>query len=202
LVPEGYKSELAGSEAVLLGVDGVSDFDGLHSGKSDDQVRLYAFDCLALSRATTCARCRCQDQPRPPPGVAPLRDMRDRTCPVPRGLRHGPGRISIKAQRSALSGWQVAALDQGQEPYPSGHGPSQRCLRRQGEQTRTWRPRLAVQPRSKVVLRRLGGAAALDEAATPDRASIVWPARAASANLSTTAATIDFLPDAATKLAN
>ena len=35
-------------EAVLLGVDGVSDFDGLHSRKYDTEVQLYAFDCLAL----------------------------------------------------------------------------------------------------------------------------------------------------------
>jgi bifunctional non-homologous end joining protein LigD len=35
-------------EAVLLGVDGVSDFDGLHSRKHDDEVQLYAFDALML----------------------------------------------------------------------------------------------------------------------------------------------------------
>jgi bifunctional non-homologous end joining protein LigD len=35
-------------EAVLLGVDGVSDFNGLHSRRHDDQVQLYAFDVLAL----------------------------------------------------------------------------------------------------------------------------------------------------------
>jgi hypothetical protein len=35
-------------EAVLLGVDGMSDFDGLHSGRHDDEVQLYAFDCLVL----------------------------------------------------------------------------------------------------------------------------------------------------------
>jgi bifunctional non-homologous end joining protein LigD len=35
-------------EAVLLGVDGVSDFDGLHSRKFDDEVQLYAFDALML----------------------------------------------------------------------------------------------------------------------------------------------------------
>src|ERR1700754_79675 len=35
-------------EAVLRGVDGVSDFDGLHAGRQDDEVQLYAFDCLAL----------------------------------------------------------------------------------------------------------------------------------------------------------
>jgi ATP-dependent DNA ligase len=33
-------------EAVLLGVDGLSDFDGLHSRKHDDEVQFYAFDCL------------------------------------------------------------------------------------------------------------------------------------------------------------
>ena len=33
-------------EAVLLGVDGVSDFNGLHSRKHDDEVEFYAFDCL------------------------------------------------------------------------------------------------------------------------------------------------------------
>jgi bifunctional non-homologous end joining protein LigD len=35
-------------EAVLLGVDGISDFDGLHSRKHDDEVMLYAFNILAL----------------------------------------------------------------------------------------------------------------------------------------------------------
>jgi ATP-dependent DNA ligase len=35
-------------EAVLLGVDGISDFNGLHSRQHDDEVQLYAFDILAL----------------------------------------------------------------------------------------------------------------------------------------------------------
>ncbi len=35
-------------EAVLLGVDGISDFNGLHSRQHNDQVKLYAFDILAL----------------------------------------------------------------------------------------------------------------------------------------------------------
>jgi len=34
-------------EAVLLGVDGRSDFDGLHSRKYDAEVQFYAFDLLA-----------------------------------------------------------------------------------------------------------------------------------------------------------
>ena len=32
--------------AVLLGVDGISDFNGLHSRKHDDEVMFYAFDIL------------------------------------------------------------------------------------------------------------------------------------------------------------
>jgi bifunctional non-homologous end joining protein LigD len=35
-------------EAVLLGVDGISDFNGLHSRKHNDEVQLYAFDILAM----------------------------------------------------------------------------------------------------------------------------------------------------------
>lgn len=35
-------------EAVVLGVDGVSDFNALHSRKSDAEVQLYAFDLMAL----------------------------------------------------------------------------------------------------------------------------------------------------------
>jgi bifunctional non-homologous end joining protein LigD len=33
-------------EAVLLGADGRSDFDGLHSSKHNDEVHFYAFDIL------------------------------------------------------------------------------------------------------------------------------------------------------------
>jgi len=35
-------------EAVMLGVDGASDFNALHSGKQNEEVQLYAFDILAL----------------------------------------------------------------------------------------------------------------------------------------------------------
>ena len=34
-------------EVVVLGVDGVSDFDALHLRKHDDEVQLYVFDMLA-----------------------------------------------------------------------------------------------------------------------------------------------------------
>jgi bifunctional non-homologous end joining protein LigD len=35
-------------EAVILGVDGYSDFNALHSGKHNDEVQLLAFDVLAM----------------------------------------------------------------------------------------------------------------------------------------------------------
>jgi bifunctional non-homologous end joining protein LigD len=35
-------------EAVVLGVDGIANFNALHSRRHDDEVQLYAFDCLAL----------------------------------------------------------------------------------------------------------------------------------------------------------
>jgi len=35
-------------EAVVLGVDGISDFNALHSRKHDHEVQLYAFDILAM----------------------------------------------------------------------------------------------------------------------------------------------------------
>ena len=35
-------------EAVSLGVDGVSDFNGSHSRQHNDEVQLYAFDILML----------------------------------------------------------------------------------------------------------------------------------------------------------
>jgi bifunctional non-homologous end joining protein LigD len=35
-------------EAVILGIDGISDFTALHSGKHNDEVQLCAFDILAM----------------------------------------------------------------------------------------------------------------------------------------------------------
>jgi bifunctional non-homologous end joining protein LigD len=35
-------------EAVILGVDGISDFNALHSGRHNDEVQLCAFDVLAM----------------------------------------------------------------------------------------------------------------------------------------------------------
>jgi bifunctional non-homologous end joining protein LigD len=43
-----HKHFVIDGEAVILGVDGVPDFNALHSRKHDDGARLLAFDCLAL----------------------------------------------------------------------------------------------------------------------------------------------------------
>ena len=43
-------------EAVILGVDGVSDFDALHSGKQNEEVQLCAFDMLAMDGEDLCGR--------------------------------------------------------------------------------------------------------------------------------------------------
>jgi bifunctional non-homologous end joining protein LigD len=40
-------------EAVILGVDGVSDFNALHSRKHDDEVQFCAFDIMALDGQAT-----------------------------------------------------------------------------------------------------------------------------------------------------
>ena len=44
-------------EAVILGVDGISDFNALHSGRHNEEVQLCAFDVLARM-AMICATCR------------------------------------------------------------------------------------------------------------------------------------------------
>jgi bifunctional non-homologous end joining protein LigD len=43
-----YKQFVIDGEAVILGVDGISDFNALHSRKHNDEVQFYAFDILAL----------------------------------------------------------------------------------------------------------------------------------------------------------
>jgi len=42
---------------VLLGVDGVTDFNGLHSRHHDDEVEFYAFDMLVSDSASCRYRC-------------------------------------------------------------------------------------------------------------------------------------------------
>jgi bifunctional non-homologous end joining protein LigD len=43
-----FRQFVIDGEAVVLGVDGVSDFEALHSRQHDEEVQLYAFDIVAL----------------------------------------------------------------------------------------------------------------------------------------------------------
>jgi bifunctional non-homologous end joining protein LigD len=43
-----HKQFVLDGEAVILGVDGISDYNALHSGKFNHVVQLYAFDVLAM----------------------------------------------------------------------------------------------------------------------------------------------------------
>jgi ATP-dependent DNA ligase len=43
-----HKQFVIDGEAVILGVDGYSDFNALHTGKHNDEVQLCAFDVLAM----------------------------------------------------------------------------------------------------------------------------------------------------------
>jgi ATP-dependent DNA ligase len=42
------KQFVIGGEAVILGVDGIPDFNALHSRQHEEEVQLYAFDIMAL----------------------------------------------------------------------------------------------------------------------------------------------------------
>jgi hypothetical protein len=54
------------SETVVLGVDGVSDFNALLSGKYNDEVQLCAFDWLGATTTSEAPASPAQDQPRTP----------------------------------------------------------------------------------------------------------------------------------------
>jgi bifunctional non-homologous end joining protein LigD len=111
-------------EAVLLGVDGISDFDGLYSGKHNDEVQLYAFDILALDgddlrklplhlRKNNLARLLA----RRADGIhlAPFEQGRDRTRPIQSCLQHDAGGSGLKATGQPLSGGSFARLNQSEE---------------------------------------------------------------------------------------
>ena len=115
-------------EAVLLGVDGRSDFNGLHSRRHDAEVEFYAFDMLVSDgedlrklplsmRKTNLSRLLA----RRVDGIhlSAIRAGRDRPGPVPPRLPDGAGGHGLQASREHLSRRPVPALDQGQEPAAS-----------------------------------------------------------------------------------
>jgi ATP-dependent DNA ligase len=122
-------------EAVVLGVDGVSDFDALISRRHDDEVQLYAFDLLALEgddlrklplslRKTDLARLLArQPEVRAKRRALPVvtgKSSRARSVPTCSMRRAGWGwRAWSRSIAADLPGWPVRPLDQGQEPEAS-----------------------------------------------------------------------------------
>jgi bifunctional non-homologous end joining protein LigD len=64
-------------EAVALGVDGVADFNALHSGRHNAEVQLYTFDILALDGDVPArpAAIAAQDQPHAAAGMPARRHL-------------------------------------------------------------------------------------------------------------------------------
>jgi ATP dependent DNA ligase domain len=124
-------SSVIDGEAVLLGIDGRSDFNGLHSRKHDDEVMFYAFDILVSDgedlrrlplsmRKANLARLLARHRWHLP---VRLRAGRDRPGPVPTCLPDGAGGPGLETPRKQLSRRPVPALGQGQEPGASGFQP-------------------------------------------------------------------------------
>ena len=91
-------------EAVLLGVDGISGFNGLHSRKHDAEVEFYAFDMLVSDGEDLrkLPLIDAQDQPGQAAGAAAgrhlrqrLRAGRDRAGPVSPCLPDGAGGAGV-----------------------------------------------------------------------------------------------------------
>jgi bifunctional non-homologous end joining protein LigD len=114
-------------EAVLLGVDGRSDFNGLHTRWHDHEVEFYAFDILVSDGEDL--RCRCA-RSGPAAGAPRRRNLPQRFRTGrdwPDLFRHaclmGLEGLVSKHRESPISPRPIAALDQGQEPEASSLQP-------------------------------------------------------------------------------
>jgi bifunctional non-homologous end joining protein LigD len=128
-------------EAVILGVDGISDFNALHSGRHNEEVQLCAFDVLAMDgddlrdlplsiRKANLVRLLAR---RPKWDISQrIRTGRDRPRSVSRSLPDGIRGLGVEASRPALSGWPVEALGEDQEPVASGDQPGYGLVRLNG----------------------------------------------------------------------
>ena len=129
-------------EAVVLGVDGVADFNALHSRKHNHEVQLYAFDILALDgedlralplsiRKTNLERLLA----RRPGGIFVAPFEHGEIGPDLFRAAYDMGLEGmVEARRSPLSRRPIEGLDQGEEPQAprdaSGNGLAvDACLR-------------------------------------------------------------------------
>jgi ATP dependent DNA ligase-like protein len=126
---------LAG-EAVILGVDGIADFNALHSRQHDHEVQLCAFDIL-VEGGDDLRKLPLHLRNKPPAAFSassrgyirqPLRARRDRPRAIPGGLPDGLGRLGLEASGPPVSGWSIEALGEAQEPRPSRDVPGHGCL--------------------------------------------------------------------------
>jgi hypothetical protein len=120
-----YKQFVIDGEAVILGVDGISDF-ALHSVKHNDEVQLYAFDLLAFDggdlRFPLSMRKAHLERllARRPDGIfiSPFEQREigpDLFSKVLRVRARGPG---LETSGSPLSGRPLEGLGQGKEQIP------------------------------------------------------------------------------------
>jgi bifunctional non-homologous end joining protein LigD len=116
---------------VLLGVDGISDFSGLHSRKHDGEVQLYAFDILALEgddlRKLPLHLCKnnlARLLARRPEGIFVSEFEQGEIGPdlFRQACKFGLEGLVFQAPGERLSRRPVAGLDQGEEPKSSRVG--------------------------------------------------------------------------------
>jgi ATP-dependent DNA ligase len=91
-------------------IQGISDFEALHSGKHNEEARLYAFDITVangddlreLPLFERKERLSKLLRGRPEASRSAVRTGRDRSRPVQGGLQHGSGGPGLKAPRAPL----------------------------------------------------------------------------------------------------
>ena len=105
-----YWLSLMNGEAVLLGVDGRSDFNGLHSRKHNQKVEFYAFDILVSDG---------EDLRKLPLSMRKTNLSRLLARRVEGICLMGMEGMVSKHCESTNRGGRVPALDQGQEPAAS-----------------------------------------------------------------------------------
>jgi hypothetical protein len=117
-----YKQFVIDGEAVVLGVDGISDFNALHSGKHNDEVQFCAFDILALDG----------DDLRPLPLSMRKAHLSRLLARRPDGIFISPfeqGDIGPDLERSSTSVKPAGLLGETSAPWAPAVGAKRRACR-------------------------------------------------------------------------